>query len=70
MVFERLREGQVHLSPSKCLFTKPEFEVLGHLCMKDSVSPNPKKVQAIIDYPMPESQDQLRRYLGLATWLS
>jgi hypothetical protein len=69
-VFQKLREGEVYLSPSKCFFAQSEFEILGHVCTKEGVSPNPKKVEAISNFPAPENRKELRRFLGLATWVS
>ena len=42
------------MNTKKCSFAQPEFEILRHICSGDGVSPNPKKVSAILDYPMPE----------------
>jgi hypothetical protein len=70
LVLERIRQGEVYLNPAKCSFAKSEFEVLGHLCTKDGVGPNPKKVQAVVDYPAPKNRPALRRFLGLAGWVS
>jgi hypothetical protein len=69
-VFERIREGEVFLAPSKCSFAKASFDVLGHLCTQNGVGPNPKKVKAVVDYPVPKNRPALRRFLGLAGWVS
>jgi hypothetical protein len=69
-VFERIREGEVKLAPSKCFFAKSQFEVLGHVCSDKGVGPNPKKVKAVVDYPTPKNRAALRRFLGLSGWVS
>jgi hypothetical protein len=69
-VFSRIREGEVFLAPSKCSFAKESFDILGHRCTKDGVGPNPKKVKAVVEYPVPKNRPALRRFLGLAGWVS
>ena len=59
----------MRFNPAKCSFAKLEFEVLGHLCSKEGVAPNPKKVSAITEYPEPQDREQLHRWLGLVTWV-
>ena len=61
LVFEHLLRANMRFNPAKCSFAKLEFEVLGHLCSKDGVAPNPKKIAAITDYPEPQDRDQLHR---------
>ena len=54
-ILERLQKYQLRLQPSKCAFCKPTFEVLGFVASKEGLQPNPKKVQAIKNYPYPST---------------
>lgn len=65
----RLKEAEIYLSPSKCDFMKAKFEVLGHVCSKEGISPNPKKVKAVVEYPCPVNRAELRRFLGMSVWV-
>ena len=69
-LLQRLRDAGLMVNTKKCSFAQPEFEILGHICSGDGVSPNPKKVFAILDYPMPEDRPALHRFLGLVTWVA
>lgn len=43
-------------------------EDLGFLVTPGQVRPNPRKVQAILDYPEPSSLKKLREFLGMANY--
>ena len=42
--------------------------VLGHVFSDAGMSPNPKKVQVILDWPIPTSVTEVRQFLGLASY--
>ena len=64
-LFRRLAEHELVVSPGKCQFGELTIEFLGHTVSKDGVKPLPAKVSAIFDYPTPDTQDSLRRFLGM-----
>jgi hypothetical protein len=68
-ILERLRENHLVLQPAKCAFCRPTFEILGFVATKDGLKPNPKKVEAIKDFPYPRSPKEVERFLGMITWL-
>ena len=47
-----------------------ESKFLGHIISADGVQPDPEKVKAILDAPLPEDQAQLRSFLGSITYLT
>lgn len=65
-VFERIRQAGLTLKRAKCIFGTAELEFLGHKVGLGKVEPRRKTVQALIDFPRPTSQKQIRSYLGLA----
>ena len=67
-VFKRLREADVKLKPSKCHFVKAQVEHLGHIVSADGVRPNPAKITAVKDFPVPKSVKDLRAFLGLCNY--
>jgi len=42
---------------------------IGHILSKDGMKPNPKKIEAIVNMPCPDSQEELQRFLGMSTYL-
>ena len=60
-VFERLQEQGLLINPQKCSFGVSELDFLGHHINADGITPLPTKVQAITDFPLPETQKQLRQ---------
>ena len=52
-VFEKLKQEQLKLKPSKCEFFRQELTYLGHVVSKDGIQTNPKKVEAICKWPTP-----------------
>ena len=67
-VFERLRNANLRLKLSKCHFAKTSVKYLGHIISKHGIKPNPEKVSAVSDYPIPKTIKQLRAFLGMASY--
>ena len=68
IVFERLQAHGIVVNPNKCLFGVPELDFLGHHIDCHGLTPLPDKVQAVRDFPQPQSQRQLRRFIGLVNF--
>ena len=67
-VFTRLASHGIVINPNKCLFGVPELDFLGHHIDCHGITPLPEKVQAVRDFPQPQSQRQLRRFIGLVNF--
>ena len=67
-VFERLRQAGLRLKPSKCHLAKREVEYLGYVVSAGGIAADPKKVQAVQEFPVPTDLKQLRSFLGLASY--
>ncbi|KAG8067900.1 hypothetical protein GUJ93_ZPchr0005g15565 [Zizania palustris] len=65
-VLKLLREHQWKVKLSKCSFGQSSLSYLGYTISSDGVSTDPSKVQAIVDWPRPETVKKLRGFLGLA----
>lgn len=64
-VLARLEKHNVRIYLSKCKFFKSKVEYLGHVLEKNEIRPNPEKVRAVIEAPIPKDVPQLQAYLGL-----
>lgn len=68
VVLETLKRHRLFTKISKCKFEVVEVEYLGHLIFGFGVRANPRKIVAIIEWPLPSSLKSLRGFLGsLAT---
>jgi len=67
-VFDKLRTNGLKLQPSKCHFGKTSLAFLGHIIGKDGIQPDPTKVSAIQQFPIPTNLTILRGFLGLASY--
>ena len=52
-VLQTLREHQLYAKISKCEFWLDQVTFLGHLVSKDGIQVDPRKIEAIIDWPRP-----------------
>jgi hypothetical protein len=64
-VLHLLSQHQLFLKQYKCVFGASEVEYLGHLVGKDNVRVDPKKIQAMQDWPHPKTLKILHGFLGL-----
>lgn len=64
-VFERLKSANLKLKPSKCHFAQSKIKFLGHIVTSEGILPNPDKVKAINNLPLPEKISDLQSFLGM-----
>ena len=67
-VFERLKESGLKIKLEKCKFLATEVHYLGHVVSEQGVRPDPTKTKCIAEYPTPKNADELRSFLGLASY--
>ena len=65
-VLQVLRDANLYAKLKKCHFNNVQIEYLGHIVGQGMVQTDPKKVEAIQHYPLPETVTELRSFLGLA----
>ncbi|XP_068663001.1 uncharacterized mitochondrial protein AtMg00860-like [Aristolochia californica] len=66
IVFDLLRAHQLYLKKSKCSFGASHVAYLGHIISHEGVTIDPEKIQAISEWPQPQSCSAVRGFLGLA----
>ena len=66
LVLQTLREHQLYAKFSKCEFWLDQVAFLGHVVSKDGIQVDPKKMEAIIEWPRPTTVTEVRSFLGLA----
>ena len=67
-VFTCLSAHGFLINPNKCLFAAHSLNFLGYHIDCHGISPVPEKVKAINDFPQPQTQRQLRRFIGLVNF--
>ena len=65
-VLEILRREKLYAKFSKCEFWLKSVAFLGHVISAQEVSVDPKKVEAIVDWPRPTNVTEVRSFLRLA----
>ena len=66
---ERRRERNLVLNPEKVRYKLREVSFVGCLPTDKDVKPDPKKVAAIIEMPMPTDVEGVRRLIGTVQYL-
>uniref|UniRef100_A0AAV1U8A1 Reverse transcriptase n=1 Tax=Peronospora matthiolae TaxID=2874970 RepID=A0AAV1U8A1_9STRA len=64
-----MREQKLFANLKKRMFAANKIPLLGCIVGKDGVRPDPEKIKAISDWPVPVDVKGLRKFLGLAAYL-
>ena len=56
------------LNKNKCKIRAKEVPYLGYILSGEGIKPDPKKIQAIVEAPTPNSVSALKSFLGLCTY--
>ncbi len=65
VLLQLLHEHKLFIKMSKCSFGMEEVEYLSHIVGREGVKVDPKKIQAMQDWPQPKTLKSLRGFLGL-----
>lgn len=64
-VMRILKENQLYLKPQKCEFEVSTVKYLGHIIGNGEVRMDPKKADAVRDWPVPKNVHEVQQFLGL-----
>jgi hypothetical protein len=64
-VLQLLRTHHFFARLAKCAFAQEELEYLGHIISRAGIATDPKKTQAMLDWPRPTFVTELRGFIGL-----
>ena len=67
-VLERFGKANIKLKPSTCYFAQTTVKYLGHLVSEDGVRPDPDKIAAVNEFPVPKHVKGVRSFIGLANY--
>ena len=68
LVFERLRQHGLKLKSKKCQFFQKKVHYLGHIVSEEGIATDPAKIDQIQEWEQPQSDRDLRSFLGLASY--
>lgn len=63
-----LKEANLTINVRKSKFCMREIKYLGHIVGRGCIKPDPNKVNAITEYPIPRTVRQVRSFLGMCGW--
>jgi len=67
-VLKKLNENNLFAKLLKCEFDKDEVEFLGHVISGTGVSTDPKKIKTIEEWPTPQNEKDVQRFVGLCNY--
>ncbi|UYV71040.1 hypothetical protein LAZ67_8001511, partial [Cordylochernes scorpioides] len=67
-VFDKLRQYNMKLKLSKCIFGRAEVKYLGDIISHNQLKPDPGKVKSIQDFSRPDTVMKVRQFMGLANY--
>lgn len=68
VVLSKMRNAGFTLKLEKCSFFRTEMKFLGYIIDKEGAKPDPDRVSAIRNFPVPRSTKQLQAFLGLCNY--
>lgn len=67
-VARKLRQAGLTVNLTKSRFCFKEVRYLGHIVGHGKIRPDPTKVSAIVDFPLPTTVKQVRRFVGMCAY--
>jgi len=68
LVLQKLEEVNLKLKPTKCQFLRQQVEYLGCVVTPEGLRTSERHVRAIQEFPAPKNVQEVRRFLGLASY--
>ena len=64
-VFQTIREAALKINYAKCTWLQQSLELFGHIIAKGTIKPHPKKIQAIVNWPILLNVKEVQRFFGM-----
>ena len=69
-LFERLQKFKLRLNPTKCTFSMRSGKLLGFIVSQKGIEVDLDKVRAIIEMPIPNTEKEVRDFLGRLNYIA
>ena len=63
-------DEDIHLNADKVRINTDRVPFFGHVLTKEGILPDESKVKLILDWPIPENQNELQQFIGSVNYLS
>ena len=67
-VFTKLKAACLKVKPSKCELLRKEINYLGHVFGHNGFTADPKKIEAVTEWPTPTTVTEVRSFLGFVSY--
>uniref|UniRef100_A0A3B1IQI2 Gypsy retrotransposon integrase-like protein 1 n=1 Tax=Astyanax mexicanus TaxID=7994 RepID=A0A3B1IQI2_ASTMX len=67
-VFDRFRQANLKLKPTKCCLFRRQVSYLGHIVSAQGIATDPEKVRKVQQWPQPTCVSEVRQFVGLAAY--
>nr|GFA48601.1 putative reverse transcriptase domain-containing protein [Tanacetum cinerariifolium] len=65
LILKLLKKEQLYAKFSKCKFSIPKVQFLGHVIESQGIHVDPAKIESIKDWASPKTATEIRQFLGL-----
>ncbi len=69
-VLDALRRANLYCNPAKSKLFTTEIAFLGHVISGSGITPDPKKIDRIVNWPTPTTATNVRGFLGLTRYIA
>ena len=67
-IFVRIRNANLKLNRKKCTFFQREVEYLGHIVSERGIKTDPKKIEVIVNWPIPSCKKPVKCFTGFCSY--
>jgi transposase InsO family protein len=67
-VLKKLRDCGLKVNPKKCDLFRDKIKYLGHWVTSEGIATDHEKVEAVQNWPIPQSREELKRFLGFSSF--
>jgi hypothetical protein len=65
LIVKKLTTAGFTINALKCRFCQPQMNFLGQVIGAEAISADPQRITAMLSYPAPRNQKQMRKFLGI-----
>lgn len=67
-VFRLLTDNLLTLRIDKCSFLNTKIDFLGYIISYNTICPNPRNIEAVLEFPIPKNFKEVQQFIGLTSY--